>query len=365
MYGNDSLNIYEIRSIMSLTSINTVALGIMSGTSLDGIDFCLSRFSGSLDNLQFNILKAKTTSYPKHWVNQLQNATGKTKENLNNLDVEYGRFLANATQSFINNSHIKPDFIASHGHTIHHQPELNYTLQIGNGPEIFSLTKIPVVCNFRVQDVMFGGQGAPLVPIGDEMLFSEFTYCLNMGGFANVSFKENNERIAFDICPVNIAINHYANQLGFSFDQNGSIAKNAIVNQTILNKLDKLQYYSAPSPKSLGKEWVEQNIFPLLDVLNPEIAIATITEHAAKQIGKTLKNGTTLVTGGGTYNQYLMTRIADVSKSKIVKPTSNLVEFKEALIFALLGLLKLNDRINCLSSVTGASKDHSSGVIYC
>ncbi len=339
----------------------------MSGTSLDGIDIAYIKINNS-SYIDFEIIQAETIPYSKEWKAVLKEAIFYTKENLKELDVKYGKLLGNLLNEFIIEHDIfKLDFIASHGHTILHEPHNGITLQIGDGQEISKITNKKIICDFRTQDVDLGGQGAPLVPIGDKLMFSNHSHCLNLGGFANVSFEKNNERIAFDICPVNIVLNHYTNKLGFEFDDRGKIASEAMVNIELLKKLNSLEFYQKLPPKSLGLEWVQQNIFPLIDDLekNIETILRTFVEHVAIQIGTVLKESSTvLVTGGGVFNSFLMKRVEYYLNKKIEIPSKELIEYKEALIFALLGLLKNKNEINCLQSVTGAIRDHSSGVIF-
>ena len=341
-------------------------IGLMSGTSLDGVDICYIQFKTS-DTYQYKILKAETFPYSKTWKTTLQNAFTANTATLESLNIKYGLYLGKLITEFITKNKIsKLDFIASHGHTIFHKPNEGYTLQIGNGQSIADSTKQKVVYDFRTQDVKLGGQGAPLVPIGDELLFNNYAYCLNLGGFVNVSFKENKERIAFDICPVNIVLNHYIQKLGLDFDDKGNLASSGLINQELLTALNTLDYYQLPHPKSLGYEWVDKVIIPLIDSRNLEIKdiLKTFTEHVALQISKVIpKKSHILVTGGGVFNTFLMDRIGHHLEQKIPIPTNELIDFKEALIFAFLGLLKLEGRNNVLSSVTGASKDHSSGKI--
>jgi len=311
---------------------------------------------------------AETIPYSKEWKQLLQNAIFSDEKALQKLDVIFGQFLGGTINNFISNYNIeKIDFIASHGHTILHQPEKGITLQIGNGQEIAKITKQKVVCDFRTQDVKFGGQGAPLVPIGDKILFSKYDFCVNLGGFSNVSFHKDSKRIAFDICPVNIVLNFYANKIGLEYDASGAIASEGKLNKALLEKLNELNFYQQKAPKSLGLEWVQQNIFPLIDEFETDISsiLRTFVEHIALQISKVIfKNNAVLITGGGVFNTFLMKRIEFHAENKIQLPAKELIDYKEALIFAFLGLLKVNDKINCLKSVTGASRDHSSGVVF-
>jgi anhydro-N-acetylmuramic acid kinase len=277
--------------------------------------------------------------------------------------------LSEVIKTFIEKNQLKNiDAVCSHGHTILHQPENKLTLQIGNLVALAQLINQNVVCDFRVQDVLLGGQGAPLVPIGDQLLFSDYTYCVNLGGFSNISTALNNERVAYDICPVNIVLNHYIQKTGVSYDDKGILASSGEVNQLLLEKLNDLKFYKESAPKSLGLEWVKSMIFPLIDAcqLSVKDVLRTFVEHIAIQIGSVLtKNkSTVLVTGGGVYNLFLMERIREYSNAEIIISSPELIEYKEALIFGFLGVLKLRNEINVLASVTGAEKNHSSGEIF-
>lgn len=339
----------------------------MSGTSLDGLDIVYAQFDSS-NYSTFNILYSETISYSDTWKEKLQNAITFSKNALSDLDIEYGKYLGKEVASFIFKNQIDTvDFIASHGHTILHEPDKGITLQIGNGQVISDETSCKVICDFRTQDVQFGGQGAPLVPIGDELLFSEYDSCLNLGGFANVSFKKDNIRVAYDICPVNIVLNYYVNKLGFEFDDKGKMASEGSINVALLSALNSLDYYGKTPPKSLGFEWVIQHIFPLIDENETNIStiLRTFIEHVSIQIGNNLSlQKNVLITGGGVFNEFLIERIKSKTTSEICIPNSQIINYKEALIFAFLGLLRADNQVNCLKSVTGANKNHSSGKIF-
>ena len=351
-------------TIMSKKEI--FAIGLMSGTSLDGIDLVYVKFLKNEYSF-FEIIHAETVSYTAEWKLLLQQAIHFSSDALLDLDVVYGKHLGSVLADFISNYKITEiDFIASHGHTVLHQPEEGITLQIGSGVEIAKITQQKVVSDFRTQDVKLGGQGAPLVPIGDELLFSKYDFCLNLGGFSNVSFKKESKRIAFDICPVNIVLNHYANKIGLEYDVDGIIASEGEVNRSLLEKLNTLAFYNKEAPKSLGLEWVQQEIFPLIDAIEEDVAsvLRTFVAHIAIQISKIIKDSdSVLITGGGVFNSFLMQEIENYSNIKIVQASDTLINYKEALIFALLGVLKIDNQINCLKSVTGAHKNHSSGVV--
>lgn len=342
-------------------------VGVMSGTSLDGIDLAYITFNLET-TWKFKIECCKTISYSEEWLDTLKHLVGRSSEELQQIDIRYTAHVAEVINTFIAENNIQNvDAICAHGHTALHQPENGLTYQIGNLKELATLTKHKVVCDFRVQDVALGGQGAPLVPIGDQLLFSEYDYCLNLGGFANVSYLENQKRIAYDICPANIVLNKYANTLGLPYDDKGEIAKSGAFIDHLETELRNLPFYKQSPPKSLGLEWVETEIFPKLEASKHKEAdiLHTFTEHIANEIAASFKTeAKVLVTGGGAYNDYLMSRINAKKVLKLKIPSKELIEFKEALIFGFLGVLKMRDEVNCLASVTGAKQDHSSGKIY-
>ena len=345
-------------------------IGVMSGTSLDGIDLAHIHFSIVNGKWDFEIFGAETVPYDIHWLNQLKNAVDFSSEDLKKLNEDYTMLLGNVIKSFIEKHQLHDlDAVSSHGHTILHQPQNGLTLQIGNLAEIAKILDQKVVCDFRVQDVDLGGQGAPLVPVGDRILFSAYDYCLNLGGFSNVSFEQNGNRIAFDISPVNTVLNFYSNKLGLDYDDRGEISRSGQLNARLLSDLNELEYYKKPFPKSLGFESVKTVVLPLMEKFEipTEDKMRTFAEHIAIQVSLALpdKKGKLLATGGGAYNDFLIERMQfHLPEMKIIIPDEKTLEFKEALIFALLGVLKLRNEINVLASVTGAKHDHSSGKIY-
>ncbi len=342
----------------------------MSGTSLDGVDLAHINFEINNSKWSYQIFECDTISYSNEMISKLKNGIHFSSNELSKLNIEYTNLLGNIISEFIAKNNISNlDAVCSHGHTVLHQPLNGFTLQIGNLPEIAKITNQKVVCDFRVQDVLFGGQGAPLVPIGDKILFSEFDYCLNLGGFSNISFEENNERIAFDISPVNTVLNFYANTFGLEYDDKGKISESGNINLELLDELNQLEFYQKTYPKSLGFEFVNEIILPILEnfPISTEDKMRTFTEHIAFQIGKILqqKTGKLLISGGGVYNDFLIDRIKNhLPKTEIIIPDEKTIKFKEALIFALLGVLKLRNEINVLSSVTGANQNHSAGEVF-
>lgn len=353
---------------MQKTNYNVI--GVMSGTSLDGVDLAHIQFAVETNDWTFQIFESETVAYSEAWVNRLKKAVDFSKEALQKLNEEYTEVLAKIIRDFIQKYKIENlDAVCSHGHTILHQPQNGFTLQIGNLPKIAEWVREKIVCDFRVQDVKLGGQGAPLVPIGDRILFSEYDYCLNLGGFSNVSFEENGERIAFDISPVNTVLNFYADKLGLKYDDKGQLAQSGSISEALLSELNALEFYQKSYPKSLGFEFVKTVVLPMMEKYSiaTEDKLRTFTEHVAFQIANALpkKHGSLLVTGGGVYNTFLIDRMQHfLPDMKLIIPEAKTIEFKEALIFALLGVLKLRNEVNVLASVTGAAKNHSSGVIF-
>lgn len=344
-------------------------IGLMSGTSMDGLDLAYCEFVLKNQKWEFKIKNSVTISYSEKWLEKLNTARQLSKKELDELDAEYGVYLSEQVNRFTEIENIQElDFIASHGHTIHHQPEAGITVQIGAGEEICQGTGKTVVCDFRVQDVRLGGQGAPLVPVGDKYLFSEYDACLNLGGFANISFDREGDRLAFDICPVNIMMNYMTRKVQLEYDNNGDLARSGTVIQCLLEALNGLVFYQADIPKSLGVEWVEECVFPLIrqEYLLADV-LRTMVEHISVQIseeiiGYDLKN--VLVTGGGAFNTFLMEQVESKVSARLVVSDSEITDFKEALVFGFLGVLRMRNENNILKSVTGASIDHCSGEIF-
>ena len=345
------------------------AIGIMSGTSLDGVDLALCQFEFNRQQWKYKLLNTATYTYSKEWRNKLIQAPHLDSIQFIKLHKEYGSYLGSLVNRFIKGMPIKINLIGSHGHTIFHVPEEKITFQLGDGSVIASETEITTISDFRTFDVSLGGQGAPLVPIGDELLFKNYDYCLNLGGFGNISFHNGLKRIAFDICPVNIAINTLSSEAGKEFDKDGFIAMKGKINDTLLKKLNSLEFYKALPPKSLGREWYEDMILPLITDHNISLEdrIRTYYEHVGIQISLATqheKQKSVLMTGGGALNKFLVQVIKQHSHHQFVLPDNQVIEFKEALIFAFLGVLRIRNEINVLSSATGAKIDSSSGVIH-
>jgi anhydro-N-acetylmuramic acid kinase len=341
-------------------------IGLMSGTSLDGVDLAYCEFI--LDSKwKFQISHTETTPYPKHWFNILSKIHLGSALDLSEANINYGHYLGNLVKSFVAKHSLNVDFIASHGHTIFHQPEKSLTVQIGDGNAISAQTGLPVVYDFRSKDVALGGQGAPLVTVGDQLLFSNYDFCINLGGIANLSFDKNGKRIAFDICPANQVLNYLSKKLNKKYDDKGKIAARGNLNTDLISFLNDQNYYKKEAPKTLGREWVEEKILPILNSsqISIEDQLRTFTEHIAIQITKVVNQseGKALLTGGGAHNLFLIERIRALSQSVIVIPSSDIIDYKEAMIFGFLGVLRMRNEVNSLCSVTGACNDSSTGII--
>ncbi len=345
-----------------------IALGIMSGTSLDGLDLALCRFwqeSDKTKNWDFEILSAITVAYPKDLTAQLRNAQNGSALELITLHKHYGKFIAQKVNDFLVGKP-RPLFIASHGHTIFHYPEQGINFQLGDGAVVAALTGLAVVCDFRSQDIALAGQGAPLVPVGDIYLFGEYDLLLNLGGFSNITVRS--EMIAFDISPVNYALNFFARQLGLEFDRDGQLGKQGKVNNRLLAALDSIDYYSLKPPKSLSDHWFYKKFLPIIQAyqINAIDKLATLYHHISAQIAAVLNHyqGRTLVTGGGAKNKFLIELIQRQVNNEIIIPPMELVDYKEAVVFAFLGLLRWLGIENVYASFTGAVRNTISGSVY-
>jgi anhydro-N-acetylmuramic acid kinase len=343
-------------------------IGLMSGTSMDGLDIAYCEFRHNRNKWEFRICEGKTVPFSAAVRKRLVAASETSALELARTHTWFGNWMGEAVYAFMNEHGLHPDLISSHGHTIFHQPQKGFTLQIGCGAALAAISGVDTVCDFRTLDIALGGQGAPLVPIGDELLFSGYDYCLNLGGFANVSYRKKGKRLAFDICPANIVLNQLSQSLHLPYDKGGLIARGGRINQLLLDKLNTASYYSSSGPKSLGREWVRDKVIPLLASSQAPVAdkLRTYTEHIAYQISRQVgdSKASLLVTGGGAFNLFLMERIRDLSGIPLALPEDNIIHFREALIFAFLGVLRIRNEVNCLKSVTGARQDSSGGCVY-
>ena len=345
-------------------------IGLMSGTSLDGVDIVHVSFKRE-KQWSFEIINGNTFKYSTKWEDQLKTAHILQSEKLLIKHNEYGSYLGQLINRFIKENKIDKNsihFISSHGHTIFHQPKNQFTFQLGSGATIAAKTGIKTISDFRSLDLAFGGQGAPLVPIGDHLLFNEFDLCLNIGGIANISFMDNKERIAGDLNFANMTSNKLCNTINLKYDHNGDLAKKGNLNLELLKSLKKLSYFNKGFPKSLALEDFEKWYYPIIEnsSIKIEDKLHTTGFHLCETIASIIKtkNHRLLITGGGAFNKFWMQLLKDHHKLNLTKPKDNIINFKEAIIFAFLGVLNQSDQNNTLSSVTGAIKNLKTGVIH-
>lgn len=356
------------------------AIGVMSGSSLDGLDIASVEFQEQGGKWTYEINEADCYPYTTEWTEKLKNAINLPAREYQLLHTAYGHYIGQEVNRFIESHqlHYKVAVVASHGHTTFHMPASQMTAQLGDGAAIAAKTQLPVVSDLRALDVAFGGQGAPIVPIGEKMLMNDFTYFLNIGGIANISLNAE-EYVAFDVCPANRVLNMLANDAGKPFDEDGKMAASGNVHDELLNQLNKLAYYSQPYPKSLANDFGTDVVYPLIKSagLSTPDAIRTFSEHVALQICNALSslniqqpvpgNKKLLVTGGGALNTFLVNRLSEllrVENIEVVVPDTKLVNYKEALIMAFIGVLRWRQEYNVLASVTGASRNSIGGALW-
>lgn len=358
---------------MSSVKNQYTVIGLMSGTSLDGLDIVCCSFEKKNDIWIFSIIDTDSIDYDVTFKEQLKNTVHLEPTALLAFHNEYGSWLGNEVKKFIEQNNIHVDFVASHGHTVFHQPEIGLTYQIGSGQHLANACGQKVICDFRTNDVALGGQGAPLVPIGDQLLFGQYDFCLNLGGISNISFNSEEKRIAYDISPANMLLNFICATIDKAYDNHGEIAKTGTLNPILLDTLNSLSYYTLTFPKSLGYEWFVEKMIPIVDHTqdSAENLLHTAVHHITTQIADAIKktnhkNSSILVTGGGAKNDFLIKILQQKLDgfATVVIPPEEIIDFKEALIFAFMGVLRERNEVNCLQSVTGARKDSSSGVLY-
>jgi len=365
VFKQGKFNVYhpteELTTNQAENMKKTIGIGLMTGTSLDGIDMACVEFSDG----GYKLIRFEGVDFSDELRLQLTRAHELPPSQFFHLENVYSEYLASAVNSFLKECPNEVSFLGIHGQTILHDPSQSLTYQMLNGGLVAAKTGLQVVCDFRRTDVANGGQGAPLVPIGDEDLFPDYSACLNLGGFANISANGEGKRIAFDICPCNMPMNEVSRKLGHSYDEDGKLAASGSLQPELLDKLNSLNYYRLPPPKSLGREWYQQEMLPLLRDHSEIDLLRTLCEHLAYQISGNLPSeGKVLITGGGAHNDFLISLIKEKSSCEMVVPETELVDGKEALIFAYLAYLRLNGRVNVRSSITGGSADLSSGAVY-
>lgn len=355
------------------------AIGIMSGSSLDGLDIAYCEFQENAGTWVYEIKQAACFDYSKDWIEKLKTAIALDALKYQLLHVDFGHYIGQQLNKFIeeHDLHYSIGLICSHGHTTFHVPSRKMTAQLGDGAAIASETQLPVITDLRAMDLAFGGQGAPIVPIGEKLLLGEHDFFLNLGGIANISFKTD-PYIAFDICAANRVLNMLVANLGSEFDEGGKIAATGEVNQGLLQKLNALDYYRQPYPKSLANDFGTDTVYPIIadENIGTENALRTYVEHIAIQVKAAIQHGTDgngetqrsmLVTGGGAFNDFLIGQLENQLRDlnvQIVIPDNKLVMFKEAMIMGFIGVLRWRQEYNVLSSVTGAVRDTIGGAVW-
>lgn len=352
---------------------NYRVIGLMSGTSLDGLDIACCQFELEAGQWHFTLKQAESIDYPEAFRQRLKSSVNLSSVELLSLNNEFGRYTGDLVKAFLDKYSLEVDFVASHGHTVFHQIDKKLTYQIGAGQELANHTAQRVICDFRTLDVSLGGHGAPLVPIGDELLFTEYDFCLNLGGISNASFRHEGKRKAFDISPANMLLTHILIPTGLAFDKGGELARTGAIDQKLLERLNALDFYSLPFPKSLGYEWFCEAVIPVIDGSEAGIEdkLCTAIHHIAYQIAEALKpfavaEARLMATGGGAKNHFLTETLQHYfgEAIELVIPDESIIDFKEAIVFGLMGVLRARGEVNCLSSVTGALRNSSGGVMY-
>ena len=346
----------------------------MSGTSLDGLDLCYCHITKDVDKWAFEIVETKSIGYSDAMQSELKDSIYLKADELLQFHNTYGTWLGQQAKQFISEKELDVDFIASHGHTTHHQPENGLTFQLGSGQHLANECGSKVICDFRTNDVALGGQGAPLVPIGDRLFFGEYDFCLNLGGISNVSLERKGKRIAYDIGLANMILNFITRKIDLAYDKGGELARSGSIIQNMLDSLNGLKYYLLPPPKSIGYEWFVEEVAPIVDATDDttENLLHTAIHHVCEKVAQQVKQNSTksenslFVTGGGALNHFLIEVLREKlgAGTKVMVPEKELIEFKEAVVFALMGALRFEQEINVLKSVTGAMRDSSSGVLY-
>jgi anhydro-N-acetylmuramic acid kinase len=355
-------------------------IGLMSGSSLDGLDIAYCRFSVSDNKWNFEIEHAETIPFTLAWIERLKALPKATAKELAEAHAHLGNYFGQLVASFIQQHQLqgKVDTVASHGHTIFHFPAQGFTTQIADGAAIAAQTGVPVVCDFRTTDIALGGQGTPIVPIGDKLLFTDYKFCLNIGGIANISAKTNSGIVAFDICAANQVLNYIAAQLGWEYDEDGKAAAQGKLKEELLQQLNALHFYNRPYPKSLDNSFSSVTVLPIIEQYDVPLhdKLCTYCEHIAIQIAAHIRTiserenlsvsvtDKLLITGGGALNKFLINRIAAHAGVQVIVPEKQIVQFKEALVIALMGVLRQRNEVNVLGSVTGALNDSVGGAVY-
>lgn len=364
---------------------NYKVIGLMSGSSLDGVDiaFCHFEVEKREEELivhDWSLQVAETIAFPERWYNRLFNLPTQNALTFAKTHTYFGHFLGECVLDFVKNHEVAPDLIASHGHTIFHEPQNRMTIQVGDGAAMAATTGYTVVNNFRNQDIAINGEGAPVAPIVDKYLFAGHDFYLNLGGIANITGRLPDKVVAFDICPVNQLLNTLANQIQLEYDEGGRVAAKGVIDDKLLTALNQASFYQQPYPKSLDNNWVNEHLFSSIEneVEKVPAQLRTSVEHIAIQIAQSIQqiikqenfqkeSYSLFPTGGGVFNTFLMERIKEHcanSSVQVVIPEEPIIQFKEAILMAWMGVMRMEEVPNVLQTVTGAKRDTVGGAVH-
>lgn len=351
-------------------------IGLMSGSSHDGLDIAFVEIADVRNDWVYEIKNSECVPFTPELEQQLRQAASLSVPDFLRLHTAFGRWMGHQVVQFIDKYelHHKVHFIASHGHTVFHEPASGTSTQIGDGASIAAVTGLTTITDLRNMDLALGGQGAPIVPIADKLLFRDYDFCLNIGGICNVTIN-GPEPIAFDIAPANQVLNHYAQSIEMPFDMDGTLASAGKVEPSLLEQLNALDFYQLPAPRSLSNTYSGSIIDKVNEFtsLSVQDILATLCAHIAAQISKAIEPyvkdapAKMLATGGGAFNKYLIDTISVALADKgveIVVPDAELVANKEALAMALIGVLRWREEVNVLSSATGAQRSSIGGAMW-
>ncbi len=360
-----------------------IALGLMSGSSLDGLDIASCRFELQGDRIvHWQLLEGETVPFPASWQVHLRRLPEADARTLAHAHAALGRWMGEAVNGFLARyPHLRPDCIASHGHTIFHFPAEGFTTQIGDGAAVASVTGYTTVSDFRGTDVALGGQGAPLAPIADRLLFPQYELMLNLGGIANITCNIEGRYIAFDIGGANQILNALTQSIGLPYDDGGRMAASGRLIEPLMEAMDRLPYFQAAPPKSLGNDWVQAHqteayiAWPASVEDRLHTACVQLARQTALALARIMESENwrlpqyrILATGGGAFNTFLTNCIVEacntVAPVSLQVPEPGIIAFKEAVLMALMGVLRMAGLPNCMASVTGASRDAVGGAVY-
>jgi anhydro-N-acetylmuramic acid kinase len=354
-------------------------IGVMRGTSLDGLDVVLCE----IDNSTCRLLASAEYPFDKELKNDVLHAihASITLEFIGHLDSRLGELFADSIHAFMSENKINPQDITAigvHGQTLWHQPEGNFpfSMQLGNPNIVTAKTGINVVCDFRRKDIALGGQGAPFAPAFHKEIFGSLkrnTAVLNIGGMANITFLDGELR-GYDTGPGNVLMDYWITQSrNLPYDKDGAFSACGSVNEELLKSFLSDDYFKKAPPKSTGREYFNENWLslhmPLFQTIKDEDIQRTLLELTAQSVANEIRKTPTdllIVCGGGAKNSFLMKRLEDLCTIEVTKSDHYGVsgDFLEAMAFAWLAYKRVHNEKVELRSVTGARENSVLGGIY-